>query len=286
MTEPYMMPAGRYAVDVAALKALKAVYWGTQGWREGAKPDEATAALLRAAGLWTDLAHRELTHDRIVTAAAAAAARTSPADVRSAFVGSLRSRRLDLRSALASLAYVRHMPAHRFSPLADGDGPCRICGTADTFELADPNMLNFERFNWGGVRRDELEYCVFDLLQFARAPQVAPDDEDYALLAEIIDTLRSLPPRTTANRAAAALTMLPGNKDERTGFLEILAVCGILQTARCPGFGAAFVAWEHRPQPEGKNDLGYPLWCWTAGDGVDSENLAALLPSLAEPRNG
>ncbi len=35
--------------------------------------------------------------------------------------------------------------------------------------------------------------------------------------------------------------MLPGNTDERVAFLETFGVCGVLRTARCPGFGARFV---------------------------------------------
>lgn len=48
MTGPYMMPAGRYAVDIAALKALKSVYWGS---RAGARVQNRTRRRQPCSGL-------------------------------------------------------------------------------------------------------------------------------------------------------------------------------------------------------------------------------------------
>jgi hypothetical protein len=270
------MPPEPYSVDAAALKVLKSSYWEPGAWRTRSEPDQETIAALTAAGLWTGLVRQRVTHDDLVLSVRRVVERTSPADVSAAFVASLRTRRLDLRSALGSFGYARFMPAHRFRPCPGSRGLCRVCGTAEVVELEDPNLLNFERFSWGGVRHDQLEYCLFDLQQFSRAPRIAAAEDDVALLRLIVDTLRSLPPRTAAGRAAAALTMLPGNRDERRVFLGILAICGIVQTSRCPGFGEAFVPYEDRPQPE-TNDHPYPLWCWTAAAGVDDKNLTAVL---------
>lgn len=273
----YAMPAGPYSVDAAAVKLLKSIYWGPEGHRTPSVPDPKVNAVLTAAGLWTDRVHGEVGHDDLVAMTRQVADETSLPAVGAAFIGSLRSRRLDLRSALGSFAYARHLPPHTFSPFPGSGGLCQVCGTAESAELEDPNLLNFERFQWGGVRRSALEYCCFDLLQFSRAPGVAVTAEDIELLDRAVDVIRALPPRTTAGRAAGALTMFPGNRDERTGFLEILAVCGILQTSRCPGFASAFVPYGRRPQPDGTNDLPYPLWCWTAAAGVDDENLTTFL---------
>jgi hypothetical protein len=87
-------------------------------------------------------------HDGWVAAARAAAGPLSPAEVGEAFLASLSSGRLDLRSALGSFAVARYLPEHRFS----GPGWCQVChiyverdGTGDSQDL---NVLNFERFKW------------------------------------------------------------------------------------------------------------------------------------------
>lgn len=56
------------------------------------------------------------------------------------------------------------------------------------------NVLNFERFKWGGVRRDDIAYIAFDLEQFARAPRLAPTRADIEVGQQLIDALRGLPP--------------------------------------------------------------------------------------------
>jgi hypothetical protein len=40
------------------------------------------------------------------------------------------------------------------------------------------NILSFERFKWGGVRRDNVAYVAFDLEQFVRAPRLQPTRAD------------------------------------------------------------------------------------------------------------
>ncbi|WP_432990964.1 hypothetical protein [Dactylosporangium sp. CA-233914] len=280
MTTLHAIPAEPYTFDTDALKLLKSIYWGPSGWRARPRPDDATVARLTAAGLWIEPVIRDSTHDEAVAAARQAVAGIDVAEVRAAFVTSLRHRRLDLRSALSSYVYVRHLPEHTFQPPAGWTGPCAVCGTSDTFQLENPILLNFERFGVGGVRHDDLEYCALDLGQFARAPLPVPEQADFDLLDEILETIRLLPPGTRASKVPAKLTMLPGNRDERIAFLEILGICGVLQSARCPGFGTQFVPWEKRPQPD-RNDLAYPLWCWRSDDGVDEPNVNRFLTFTA-----
>lgn len=111
-------------------------------------------------------APRALNHDGWVAAARAAVDEVTPEEVGEAFVATLNSRRLDLRSALGSYAVARHLPVHAFS--ASQSRRCAVCGPPE-FREADLNLLNFERFKWGGVRHDAVEYVAFDLEQFQRA---------------------------------------------------------------------------------------------------------------------
>ncbi len=71
---------------------------------------------------------------------------------------------------------------------------------------------------------------AFDLEQFARAPRTGPTPADRQLGRDMIDALRGLPDRSMIGKAAAALRMIPSNKEEREILVEILATCGIWRT--------------------------------------------------------
>ena len=171
-------------------------------------------------------------HGELVGTARAAVARLDVAEVGDAFLAGLTSRRFDLRSALGSYAVARHLPAHAFRPGVDADR-CEVCGLIDGVRPVDRNVMNFERFKWGGVRRDDLEYVAFDLVQFARAPRLEP-------------------------------------QDERGVILEILGVCGILRTGSHPGYADAFVPHAARTH---YTELSYPVCWWRASDGVSAAGL-------------
>ena len=261
-----------YRVDRSALRALTDTYWTTDGWRGDVPPppEAALAAGIMFAEPWV------AGHDEVVETARAAAAGLDRTEVAEAFLAGLTSRRLDLRSALGSYAVARHLPAHAFQPGVD-DHRCDICGLIADDRPIDRNVLNFERFKWGGVRRDDLEYVAFDLVQFARAPRLEPGPADLDLGRALIEAIRALPPRTTAAKAVAALKVLPGGRDERGSVLEILSVCGILRTGSRPGYAEAFVPYAARAQ---QAELCYPLCWWRASDGVSDAELQTVLPSL------
>jgi hypothetical protein len=111
-------------------------------------------------------------HDEVVDAAIAARDALSEDEVIAAFVSSLTSRRLDLRSALGSFAVARHLKRHAHDP--GSSGPCRTCGLRADERDIDRNVMSFERLKWGGVRRDDLVYVAFDLEQFASADLTQP----------------------------------------------------------------------------------------------------------------
>jgi hypothetical protein len=253
-------------------------FWSAQGWKR--PPELPTGTELRqaeAAGI-VFAAPRALDHDGWVAAARTAAAGVGPNDVENAFVASLLSRRLDLRSALGSYAVARHLPAHPFTP-----GPaqrCAVCGLP-TFAEQDLNVLSFERFKWGGVRRDDLRYITFDLEQFQRAPQlpVSPEAEQFG--RELLGALRRTEADETATTIAAGLRMLKGNKAEREVLLDIFGVCGVLETSEHPGYLTSFVPYSSRELPPQRFvDRSYPVCWWRGRDGVNEVAVQAVLPSL------
>jgi hypothetical protein len=143
-------------------------------------------------------------------------------------------------------------------------------------------VFSFERFKWGGIRRDDIAYTAFDLQQFTRAPRLRPTRRDTSLAREILDHLRHLPPETTAAQALPQLTMIKGNKTERQELLVTLGLCGILETRQHPGYSNAFIPYSQRSLPPRRFIFGrYPICWWTAGDGVNTVALEQFLPHLA-----
>jgi hypothetical protein len=269
-----------YDLSPAHLQVLMDTFWTAGGWRDHPlwPARDAMDAAVEAGIMFRP---RTSDHDRRVAAARAAAASLTAGDVGEAFLASLTSRRLDLRSALGSYAVARFLPAHTqdYSP----GWCCAICGLRPSAgqEPTDLNVLSFERFKWGGVRTDQVEYVAFDLEQFARAPRLRPTGDDIRLGQQLIDQLRDLPPGTTAADAARYLAMLPGNKAERDTVIGILGVCGILQTAAHPGCTNGFVTQQNRELPSRRHvDRYYPACRWTADDGVNDAALRIFLPQL------
>ena len=217
-----------YDASAAALRPLMKMFWSARGWREPPVPP-APAELARAIadGVLFDQPRSD-SHDGWVTAARRAAAGLSAEEVGAGFLESLSSRRLDLRSALGSYAVARMLREHEFEA-APGASYCAVCEQyRDPTE--DLNIFSFERFKWGGVRRTDVRYVAFDLEQFARAPRTGPTPADRQLGREVVEALRGLPDRSMIGKAAAALRMIPSNKEEREILVEILATCGIWRT--------------------------------------------------------
>ena len=211
-------------MDRRAVQTLVNAYWSSAGWRDPPdEPPEDELAHAVAAGVMFEGTY-DATHDEILDAVIAARGAVEEDEVRAAFLSSLTSRRLDLRSALGSFAVARHLERHAHDP--DSSGLCRTCQLRAEARAIDRNVMSFERFKWGGVRRDDLVYVAFDLEQFASADHPDATSDDRALLEKLLDELEAAPPSTTAPEAAAGLLRaLKGNKAERAVLLDILGVC-------------------------------------------------------------
>jgi hypothetical protein len=141
-------PPGSYDVSPSSVRPLLDTFWSPAGWREPRNwPIEADMAAAVTRGVMFP-APLTLDHDGCVQAARSAAGQISAADVEDAFLASLTSRRLDLRSALPSYVLARALPEHRYTPVR-GSGQCAVCGLHAQAEARDLNVLNFERFKWG-----------------------------------------------------------------------------------------------------------------------------------------
>jgi hypothetical protein len=222
-----------------------------------------------------------LDHDGWVDRVLAAVALVDAAAVSDAFIVSLTTHRLDLRSALGSYAVARHLPEHSFD--ADRFGrQCRVCGLYRRGSVQDLNVLSFERFKWGGVRRDHLEYVAFDLEQFQLAPQEPLNEAAIALGRQMLAALRGAPPSATSTTVVRDLAMIKGNAQERRVLVDILGVAGVLDTKEHPGYHREFISYADRELPNRHFvDSAYPACWWRGGRGVNEDAVQQLLPRLA-----
>lgn len=269
-----------YDVSDSALRPLMKTFWSSQGWRsQPSWPSSDVFARAVAAGVMFTEA-LIIDHDECVMAAQEAAAALTAADVSDAFIASLSTGRLDLRSALGSFAVARQLPEHPYTPRPHSVH-CQMCGQTDRSQ-EDLNKLSFERFKWGGLRRDSVPFVAFDLEQFSRAPRAEVTAKSLAIGQQLVAALRNAAPGATPSQVAARLKMVKGNQAEREVVLDILGVCGVLGTSQHGGYAKEFVPAVERILPsQHYADRAYPVCWWRGRDGVDSDALREFLPRLA-----
>lgn len=265
--------------DPKALRILLNAYWSSAGWKRGAVLSSADHAYAREAGYWFDpvhLSHAEMTQwvERSVQAA-------SPQRIADAFLASLSTRQLELRSALGSYAVARNFPLH---PFQSGRGAsCEICGGYDSTRAPyDFSILNFERYQWGGVRHAHPEYIAFDLEQFNKLEFNPPGEPDLKIMRQILAVIQGCEaqagPRDLEKRLAKVVV---SNKAEREVLIQILAYCGILQPRDQASYFQSFVPAARRTLPPvHKIDWTYPVCWWRGSDGINLDALRDYFPAL------
>jgi hypothetical protein len=283
--------------DKKALQILFKTYWSPRsGWRGGAAPDAVDYDYARQKNYMFDPV--KLTHDQTVQRLLRARSRVSLQQVSDAFVASLSTRRLELRSALGSFAYAANFPDHKIASSPSSIAPtgnvyCSVCGTYDEGSQGslDPNdlsILNFERFKWGGVRHLVPLYAAFDLELFEQAERLRPTRDDYLILSSIIETAQHLPPGSKPGDLCKAISkLLPSSDPERRILVQILALCGVLAPAGRPGFLQKFTTADHvnRDRPrDRKNYWRYPAIWWRGADKANAEMVSLCFPGISKKR--
>ncbi len=258
-------------MDHRALKILIDRHWTSMGWRRELTTPQADFEYAVEAGyMFHDVA---LSHDEIVARLLQARDKANLEEIVECFQASLGSRRLELRSALGSYAYAKNFPDHSWMGQRHF---CEVCGIwVQPTERQDLNVLNFERYKWGGVRHDEPLYAAFDLEQFQRTGKLSAQQEDKETFTGILDVVRGLDrdarPRTV-ERATSRL--LRSNKSEREILIQILGYCGILESESHPGYFSGYTNYVDRTlPPASKIDWTYPVCWWRASDGIKSTAL-------------
>lgn len=236
------------------------MFWCASGWKDEHVVSPEDFAYAKSQGVMFDSV--DLSHDHAVDAAVDIAALTTPQSAAHAFVASLTTRRLGLRSALGSYAVGRHMRKHS----RDG-ARCTYCGECDT--TSEPNVLNFERLKWGGVRHASPRYIALDLAALAAEGGAVPTDDDWRILRSILQVARTISAAGRLGDLERALSgLFPSNKSERRTLIGILGYAGILIDPARPDFRRGFVPdvmREHTPWALSRPMVVGFLWCQRGG---------------------
>jgi hypothetical protein len=261
-------------IDATARRILFDTYWSSAGWKPEpytTAPDDLAYAM-RAGYMFPS---ETLSHGDMVARVQRAVRAVSLQAITNGFLASLTSRRLELRSALGSYAVARYLPDHAF---VGSDARCTLCDACSVANV-DWNVLNFERYKWGGVRHLHLEYVAFDLERFSCQDVPAPTSEDLAVFRLMLTTARTRPATARIGHLEKALgKVVQSNRAERRVLLEILGYCGILATPTHPGFASVFVPQRFRDERAG--DWSYPVCWWRGSYGVNARALALFFPML------
>jgi len=275
-------------VDNKALRILTKMWWSSRGWRHPPElPSAEDFAYARDSGLLFD--PPQIDHDQLPLQIRGSVLRISAAHVAEAFVSSLASRRLDLRSALTSYVIGRAIPIHNF-PLRQLDkvAICPVCGAlAPSNRPAEWNRFSFERHHWGGVWIHDPYYLAFDLEQFATGDHSVATDADWELMRDLIRVFREasaadadLRPGGLAN--AIRLPLPNSNDSQRQHMVQGLAAIGVLEPDANASFRNGWVDFAlRRDPPEPKSNWFYPSGFWRGSDGVNASAVREFFPQLA-----
>lgn len=199
-------------------------------------------------------------------------------DVANAFLYSLSTRELEYRSALGSYWYAISIPLHKAvnKDYLGNDIYDKVtyCTTCSWYANNDINVLNFERYKFGGVRHTKADYALFDLEQFLKLPKVMPTQEDKNILLQILACVDLLEERNKVGKLRDRIIkerIFKTNRNETSILLGILGICGVLSSKEFPCYYDKFVdIWERDPV-ESKNDFKYPANRWRKKDGINKE---------------
>lgn len=271
------------------LKTLLALYQGTG--RGGGSVSKEAIALAKEQGYYFDYPAYE-THATALDRLEALLTRIDPKDVANAFLFSLSTRRLEYRSALGSYYYAKAVPRHALMHsyneiLVAAEDHCYFCGwhawktAPKSFEnrFNSLNILNFERYRYGGVRHTKLNYAIFDLEQFLKLPKVEPTEADKRIFREILACVGALAGSEKVGKLRDTISkakIFRSNRNELSVLLDELGICGILAGKEAPAYDEYFANEYERSPVEHTNDFAYPVNRWHAADGINTEKLKEI----------
>ncbi|MEN8251804.1 MAG: hypothetical protein ABFS32_22985 [Bacteroidota bacterium] len=261
--------------DKRALKILFDKYWSpSSGWIK-AEVDPTDFQYAKHAGVMFD--DIKIDHDSIVTKCIDAIKHIEKEAVVKAFVSSLSTHSLDLRSALGSYASGRLLNKHKFKSSEENyssPGSCVVCSQFKGPEKADLNVLNFERFKFGGVRHSQPIYIWFDITQLSEQEIPEPTEQDILILKSLLERVSDLQSGKLSDAPESIKGLLKSNKNERNGIIEILGYCGILNVPDYQELNKKYTpVYLRRHSSYSRSDWSFPADIWLPEYGVNSDNI-------------
>ena len=222
-------------------------------------------------------------HEQVVEELQHLARVITPQAAGAAFVESLITRQLEMRSALGSLCLARVLPEHELDPEPGTYATiCRTCGWSRMPEGEEEPISHLlgERHQYGGVRHDDPIYAHLDLTAFAALPELSPSQSAWRCLDLILRTPTLLAPDARVSDLERALKgAFKSNRNERWAAIRILSSAGVLQPRDAPSFFDGFVPPNRRILPPQRfADWGYPAIWWRAEHGVREEAVRFWFP--------
>lgn len=263
-------------MDKKAKQILMKTFWNSKGWidKESRSISDEDFAYAKSKGLMFE--PLTITHDECVQRLIDLHQIITKEQVAKAFLHSLSTRKLYLRSALSSWTLTHQLPQHAFesnvgkyTTINNGStfamyGDCYICdgyhvASLQAYKNEDLNVLNFERIKWGGIRLNHIVYNLLDLELLGKEGNIKVQAEDIEIFRRILEAISSCEPTDAARQLEKRLKdVLPSSKNERDALLEILATAGILTASR------------NRPGRGGKNDF-FAIVNWRGEDGYSEQ---------------
>lgn len=273
------------AVDIMdkGKRILLKTFWNGAGYTYNDPTPEEFAIAVEEGYMFAET--QNLSHEETLSQLRKVVAQIDPADVANAFLYSLSTRALEYRSAMGTYYYAKAVPEHEQPALQH----CNCCNWTDEhcdFRVQKTkygeiswwpkhtveNKSNFERYKFGGRNHNQVQYALFDLIQFLKLPSVTPTETDRAMFREILGSIQELEPRSKAGAYQELLVkkkIIPTNRIEISSLIDILGLCGILSTTEHPCPEVEFRGYLGIDPPEIHSDIAYPVCWWRARDGVN-----------------
>ncbi|CAH1222897.1 hypothetical protein PAECIP111892_05232 [Paenibacillus auburnensis] len=252
-------------MDPKAKKILMNTFWTSAGWK--ANPDAFAGEnfdYAKSKGLMFDPV--TITHDEIIHRLHELHQMITKERVAAAFLHSLSTKKVHLRSALSSWALTSGLPVHSYEQRSSVRPNYSSCGDCNFHRIMsdreyinnDLNVLNFERVKWGGIRLNFLIYCRLDLELFSK--QEDPFEvttEDAAILSGMLEAIQNCADHESARMLEKRWKdVVPSSKHERDVLMEIWGYAGLLVPRDTPRKGRGGSS-DFRSMAEWQGDDGY-----------------------------
>ncbi len=157
-----------------------------------------------------------------------------------AFLHSLSTRKVYLRSALSSWALTAQLPIHTYHERPEVLVSYSACGYCNEHKIMsnenyineDINVLNFERVKWGGVRLNWLVYCLLDLECLIQEQEsLIVSEVDKAIFKQMLEAIKSCKDSDAARQLEKRWKdVFKSNQYERDAIMEIWGYAGLLES--------------------------------------------------------